>query len=413
MTPIPRDPRALPFRVGTMTDGVHVGWLRGPRSIGDVAVVAAMVVSGQVLLQLIGRIVPSAVRYPGPWVPTATEDTGVYVSAAMRLPQLEPHLWTKSFYIGLIRADDALGLQGWGLLAIQSLLLVAAGLALLKYVEPRWGRRAGLISAAVLVLNPNVTQWTKTIFTEAVFMPLMVLLALMLATSLERSWLRVPVLVLAGLSLAVRPNGFGAVLGVMVVVALSLRRWRGLSLTAGVILLAAVAVLSPAFQTPGGEENTLAARTYEGLVIWVSPDFVRMEMPPAADATDLSNSAVIRYAVEHPLAVASLGARRVFWEIVQVRPHYPTAVNVIVAVQMVAFLTLALIGVSGSRRDPLTMSISGVSVGLLLVIAATWAIAEGRFGWAMFATWSPWVGIGADVLLRRVRGGQRELPTTS
>jgi 4-amino-4-deoxy-L-arabinose transferase-like glycosyltransferase len=368
-----------------------------------------MVIAGQVLLQILGRVVPSAVRYPGPWVPTATEDTGVYLSAAAQLPQIEPNLWTKALYIWLIRLDHALGLGGWGLLAMQSLLLVAAGLALLRYVGSRWGRRAGLISVAVLVLNPNVTQWTKTIFTEAVFMPLMVLLVLLLATSLERPQLHLPALVVAGLSLAVRPNGFGALLGAVTVVALNLRRWRFLSLAAGAVLLAAAAVLSPAFQTPGGDENTLAARTYEGLVIWVSPDFVRTEMPPAADVTDLSNSAVIRYAVEHPLAVASLGARRIFWEIVQVRPHYPAAANILVTVQMMAFFGLAIVGLLRSRGHPITRSIVGVSLGLFLVIAATWAIAEGRFGWAVFATWSPWVGIGADDMLRRARRGTSDL----
>lgn len=390
-----------------------MGGERGLRWVSDLAAVTAMVVVGQVFLQVIGRVVPSAVRYPGPWIPTATEDTGVYLSAAMRWPHIEPHLWTKSIYIGLIRVDDALGLAGWGLVAFQTLLLVGAGLALVQYVGHRWGRRAGLMSAAVLVLNPNVTQWTKTIFTEAAFMPLMVLLVLMLAASLERSRLRVPVLMLAGLSLAVRPNGFGAALGVMAVVALGFRRRRVLSLIAGTALLMSVAILSPAFQTPGGEENTLAARTYEGLVIWVSPDFVRSEMPPAADVTDLSNSAVVRYAVQHPLAVASLGIRRIFWEIVQVRPHYPASVNVLVAFQMIVFFVLATVGVLRSSSHPLTRSISGVSIGLFLVIAATWAIAEGRFGWAVFATWSPWVGIGADGLLRRVWGGRSELASRS
>jgi 4-amino-4-deoxy-L-arabinose transferase-like glycosyltransferase len=301
----------------------------------------------------------------------------------------------------------ALGLGGWGLLAVQVLLLGLAALLLLRYVDHRWGRRAAILSAAALTLNPSIAQWSRTIFVEPVFIPLMVILVVVLARAVEQPRARPAAVGLALLSIVVRPNGIGAALGASAVVVSTFRRARLVSFLGAAIVLGAIAVLSPAFQSPGGDENTLAARTYEGLVIWVDPDFVRIPMPPPADATDLRNTAVVRYAIEHPGAVLRLGGERVLAELTQVRAHYPAPVNRIIAVQMSVLFVLAGAGLARAARDPITRSILGVSAGLLLVIASTWAIAEGRFGWAMFATWSPWVGIGADTVWSRVRGPRR------
>jgi len=115
----------------------------------------------------------------------------------------------------------------------------------------------------------------------------------------------------------------------------------------------------------------------------------------------VSNRGLIRYAASNPLPVARLGLLRIWWELVQVRPHYPLAVNGVVGLQMVLFYGLAALGLRRNRSPTLTHVTSAMTVGLLLVIGATWAIAEGRFGWAILAMWSPLVGIGAETLMQR------------
>ena len=372
------------------------GW----RSIAsDGGVVLGLVVLGQVLIQGLGRLAPSVVRFPGAWVPTSAPDTEGYLLAAANLPSLEAHHVTKLAYLGLLRLDQALALQGWGVVAIHVLMLVAGGTVLLRYLLARWTRRVGLIGVAVLVLNPNITQWTKVLLTESVFMALLVIIVVLLASERRRSILGGAFLgVLAAL---VRPNGIGALLGVSAVVASRMPRARLVTFLVASSAIAVTVVATPAFQSPGGSENTLAARTYEGLVIWAEPHDVRITMPTSSTPDDLTNTAVIRYAMEHPVAVAELGVRRIVAELTQVRPHYPMVVNVIIAMQMVVFFSLASIGLVRARRDPITPSILAVSAGLLLAIAGTWAIAEGRFGWAMFATWSPWVAIGAEAVWSR------------
>lgn len=369
----------------------------------DLATVIGLVVLGQVLIQVLGRLAPALVRYPGPWGPTPAPDTRVYVSAAERLPSLDPSLTTKLAYVALVRLDQSLGAQGWSLVGLQLVLLGLAAWTLLRYVGPRWGQRAGVLSAAALVLNPHVTQWTRTILTDPVFMPLLVVLVILLAVSAERPGWTPLTVGLALLIVLVRPNGLGAALGAAVILVTRLPRGRVPALLATFAMVALLVVTTPAFQSPGGDVNTLANRTYEGLVVWAEPNDVTIGMPAPDDPSDLSNAAMIRYAVQHPVAVAALGVRRVVAEITQVRGHYPRVVNVIVGVQMALFLLLAIAGAVRARRDPINRSIIAVSAGLFLVIAATWAIAEGRFGWAAFATWSPWIGIGSDALLSRIR----------
>gem|GEM_PF-1343463 len=371
----------------------------------DGVVVAILVASGQILLQALGRAVPGAVRFPSAWVPTATPDTGGYLAAAVDLPEVAAEQVTKLVTIVLLRIDLELGLGGWGVVALHVLLLWLAGFALLRSVGGRWGRRAGVLSAAALVLNPQIAQWTRTLLTDPVFMPLVVLLVLLLATSAGRKMRTASALGLAGALVLVRPNGVGALLGALGILIARLHRARIATAALAVVTLAVVVVVSPVFQSPGGEENTLAARTYEGLVIWAAPNDVRIPMPDPADPDDLSNAAVVRYAFQHPVAVGELGIRRVVAEVTQIRPHYARGVNLVVGLQMALFALLALIGAVRARKDPLTPSILAVTAGLLLVVAGTWAIAEGRFGWAAFAAWSPWVGIGADRTLVRLRRG--------
>lgn len=380
----------------------------------DLLIVLALTVAGQLLIQMSGAFAPALVRYPGPWEPTVGADTLWYLRLAADLPAFEQASVTKLGYLGLLWIDTRLSLGGWGVVGVQSTLLLIAGLSLFRVVGARFGPRAGMLAAGVLLLNPQVTQWTKVLLIEGVFIPSMVILVVLLARAEVVRSLRPIALAFAAASVLIRPNGVGAVLGT--VGALAMQRDRGrrvVPFLLGTIAVVLIVVLTPVFATPGGDEDTIAARTYGGLVIWVAPDHVTIPMPPPGDASDLSNVAAVRYAAEHPIAVARLAAQRVFWELVQVRPHYPTIVNVVLGLQMGFVFALALIGARRMRDDALTRSTRWVSVGLLLVVAGTWAVAEGRFGWAMLATWSPWIGVGADSLLERrlTRAGPRPTGT--
>ena len=380
------------------------------RSVRAVALrVAALATIGQIGVQVLGAVVPNAVRYPGTWGPVLAPDSKGYLSAAAALPEMKPEQMTKILYLVLLRIDQGLSLGGWGVVALQFLVLVLAATVMASFVDQHFGRRAALLSASVLVLNPQITQWVRAILTDSLFMSLMVALSVVLARAIvnrgsvnRRS--AVLLLLLSMTAVMLRPNGLGAAVGVAAVSIWGLKRHRLLVATAAVVALASVVILSPSLQTPGGQENTLAARTYQGLVIWMGEDDVTIPMPAPEDEGDITNAALLRYVLSYPVAVARLGSLRIWWELVQVRPHYPTLVNVLVGAQMFIFYALSAVGVRAFRRYGLNTAVLSLTAGLLLVVAGTWAIAEGRFGWAALAMWSPWVGLGADRVLVRVRG---------
>lgn len=373
---------------------------RAPLIVGALALTLA----GQVLLQVAGRLLPGAVRFPGPWVPTPTPDTSVLFAIASGLPDLKAENVTKVAYVIVLRLDAAIGLGGWGAIILQLLVLGLAAATMATYVGARYGHRAGLLAAAALTLNPQVAQWVKTMLTDSLFISLMVLLVLSLARSIDREAPLGPVLLLASVAVLLRPNGLGAAVGVLFVIIASMRRRRVAAALLAMASIIAVVLFSPVFVTPGGDENTLAARTYDGLVVWADPYDVSTTMPRPVDPDDLSNTALLRYAVTNPLPVLGLGLRRVGWELIQVRGHYPRSANVVTALLVAGVVLLTLLGRREARGSSINRAIAAVSVGLALVIAATWAIAEGRFGWAVMATWSPLVGIGLDRLLDGPRG---------
>ncbi len=381
-------------REGSRAEGGPTRWLGR---------VAALVLIGQVGVHTLGRIAPGFVRFPGIFGPVLSPDSKGYLQAAAELPALRTEYLTKTLYILLLRFDQELSLGGWGVVLLQLVMLALAGAAMASLVARHHGDRAAVLAAAVLVMNPQISQWVQVIHTDSLFISLSVVLAIVLARFLELRTSPLLPLLLGAALVFLRPNGLGALVGVIVVVILRMRRFRAVTAFVSIAVVATVLLLAPGFQTPGGEENSLAARTYEGLVIWMGESDVRITMPTPAQPDDLTNAGLVRYAATHPLAVLRLGLLRVGWELIQIRPHYPTAVNGIVALQMLMLTVLALIGLRGSVRASLGPAVLALSAGLLLVIAGTWAVAEGRFGWAVLAMWSPWIGIGADALLERLR----------
>jgi ABC-type proline/glycine betaine transport system permease subunit len=101
--------------------------------------------------------------------------------------------------------------------------------------------------------------------------------------------------------------------------------------------------------------------------------------------------------------MAELGARRVWWELKQVRPWYSRGLNAFTGVSMSSFYILAAIGAWKSRNSTLTLVVAGITIPFMGLIALTWAIWEGRFGWWFLVLWTAWAGIGAQRILQLAR----------
>lgn len=155
-----------------------------------------------------------------------------------------------------------------------------------------------------------------------------------------------------------------------------------------------LAVVSPSLTASHGD---FASETWSGTVVHGVPE-ISIAMPEPTNL-DSSNTALVGYALNHPVDVLRLGTTRVWWEMKQMRPWYSSELNFFLAVSMSALHSLALVGAWSMRRSQLHLIVISISVPFVMVIASTWAIWEGRFGWWFLVLWTVWAGIGVNKLI--------------
>ena len=385
-----------------------------------IAAVLALAVLGQALLVLIGEVAPDLVRFTGIG-PKIAPDTRGYLNAAAMLPEIEAEWWGKILYVFLLRLGMVLGSAEWFAVLAQFLLAWSAGVALVNLGHRINHPSAGWISAAVWLLNPQTAQWTSAVLTDSAFMSMMVLALWASHRAIREPSRWAAAFTWAVLVALIRPNGILAVASVG-----ALRAWaRGVDrrptrsslllrscatvAIASVVLL--VLGLSPAHRSgTGGPADHPLERLVAGEVVWGEEDWSRT-MPPAAD-DERSLPALVRYAASVPLETLDVGIRRIGVEFIQVRPHYPRPVNVLVGGTMLAYLAAAVLGALTPAGRTLRRPVAMLVIPMLAGIGATWASPEGRFGWAFLVLLAPWVGIGLDRSTAWFRG-PRQAPRSA
>ncbi len=327
-----------------------------------------------------------------------------YLSIAQRFPSLSASEWPYGGYVILLRLGMLTGSAAWFAVAIQCIAAGAAGGALLSLGRRFSGSIAGWIAAATYLLHPLVAQWTRYVLTESLFYSGVIAVAWLLVRVIDLDrpfwW---PLWLTVAVTASMRPNGIFLIGAAVSIIAIARRRGTLKMLPIVILIWSCVLVLATLSSPFAGaaEENRIGPRTWSGDVVWNVPE-ERIEMPQPS-VRDTSNSAFIGYAIEHPVDVALLGARRVWWELKQVRPWYSQELNAFTAITMATFYLLAAVGAWTSRRSSLTLVVTGLSLPFMALIGVTWAIWEGRFGWWFLVVWTTWVGIGAERLMEVIR----------
>lgn len=326
-----------------------------------------------------------------------------YLAIARRFPSLLTSEWTYVGYVTVLRFGSLLGSAPWFAVVVQCLAAMCGGAALLSLGRRFSGDLAGWVAATIYLLHPLVAQWTRYLLTESLFYSGVILVAwcLVRAIDLRRlAWF--PLWLTTTIVTLMRPNGILLIGATITVGALAVQgrvafRRSLVVLAWGTIILIAT-VASP--YAGSADSNRIGPRTWTGDVVWNVPE-ERITMPQPADR-DPSNSAFIRYVLDHPIDMVNLGARRVWWELKQVRPWYSRELNAFTAASMSGFYLLAAVGAWASRRTTLTLVVSGITLPFIALIALTWAIWEGRFGWWFLVLWTVWAGVGAQWLVDQI-----------
>ena len=382
-------------------------------------VAACLLLVGQIFLVLVAPLT----RAQGTFaeivgVAILVPDSRSYLDVASQLPERIALPWMRMGYPTILAVADLIGDPLLITVLAQLGALLLAGAALHRALHTSAGGVAALIASSVLLVNPMVAQWGRILVTESLFFAgivgLMVLGRCLLDTELSRP----SALAFGAIALSMpllRANGIFVLFSALTLV--SIARFRGLTrwTTVGGLWLVLLLVLPSFLATVGPPaEGTIAAQLRAGVVI-EGTDHVRTTIPMPHDgrAEDESLSGAAAYALGNPVATAHLGIRRVTAEMLQVRRHYPTVVNVAFGIAMFLYLAAAFIGWMDSRGRRWRALVSVLALPLVVVTAATFASPEGRYGWAFLLPLAPLVGIGADRAVKETVGRMERRRRTS
>ncbi len=349
----------------------------------------------------IGQIV-TGLLFSLPFRPIQAPDSGYYLRAADNFPSsIDSSYIGYVGFVGLLRVGLALGSGPVFSVVTNSVGVILAALALLSLGRRYSSEIAGWSAATFYLLHPLINQWTRYVLTETLFFSGVVLTAYCLARAVDiERWSWGPLWLVAGLTFSIRPNGIVLLGAVITVLALSQRarlprRLTIVAATWATILL--LAVVSPSLSAVHGD---FGPETWKGTVVHGVPE-TSITMPEPSNF-DNSNRALVGYALSNPADISRLAVTRVWWEMKQVRPWYSSDLNLFLTVSMTSLYSLAALGAWSARKTRLNLIILGISVPFGAVIASTWAIWEGRFGWWFLVLWTVWAGIGVNRLLHPI-----------
>ena len=305
-----------------------------------------------------------------------------YLSGAERLLDGRPFVEKEASYLGyvaLVAACQWVGIGLPGVVAFQLLVAGVAALAIYDLGRQLGGRWAGLVTAGLLVGNPDIARWHSHVLTDSLYTSLVVLVVWSVHGAPRPGWrgygASVSILLLAAF---IRPNGwilFPVAALYWLGEAVPSRRKRWLA-SAGVLLLFAAGAALPAFRG-GIQQESPEVMLRRGEVIWNYPP-ARLRMPPDPVSSTGWVSA-LGYGLRHPVACARLALWRVGTELAHTRPFYSRRHNLLVLLFLTPLYLLALRGWLRSRRQPLARLAAWVILSHLLIVALTFADWDGRF----------------------------------
>lgn len=372
--------------------------------MADWSISLLLLVVGQVSLIALGplsRVGDPGAGTAGPGgIALLAPDSVGYLADARTWSAVASAPWPRWGYLALLRVGAVLGDAATVAIVVQLLATTAAGVLLLRIGRRLAGPIAGVTAAAVLLVNPMTAQWVRFVLTESLFYALAVTAVALAATRESGPPTDRSLLAVAAAAVVLRPTG-PLLAGAAVTLVLMARPWTAWRRGAAVVVLwavVAVALVAGTAATGPPAEGTFAAQLRGGVVVEGTPE-VRTTIPMPSAGGD----GALDYVVAEPLAAARLALTRVAVEVAQVRRHYPPVVNLALGAVILALAAMAALGLRDPRGRPLRIPTAVVLLPLVGVVAVTFAVPEGRYGWAGLVALAPAVGVGAAVALERLR----------
>jgi hypothetical protein len=323
-------------------------------------------------------------------------DSTFYFQSANSVLDLNSFERMYAGYIYLLHFSQIFFHSGLLMIIIQSLFVILAAYSLFSVTLEYGGILAAWISTSFYLVFPMLTQWTRYILTDSLFYS-MIIIAIRLVT-LKSGWVNFAILPLSTFLILIRPNGFLIASAVLTVFILNrtIIAWKRVVIII-LIWLFGFFLYTVLIGRGSAEESTIQIsifeKTLEGNVVYgVKELFYKMPTPSTGDRSDLS---YLKYFFDYPVDNIKIGLLRIYWELKQTRPWYSINLNIFISVSMISFYCLSAFSLFKIRERKLVTYIGIVTAPSVLLIALTWSIWEGRFGWWFLVSWIPLFGIGA------------------
>lgn len=269
------------------------------------------------------------------------------------------------------------------LIPFQLALGVVSCAALYSLGNRLGGPTAGLVSALLYAANPDVQAWNLYYLTDSVYISLLIGCVWFACACIERfgpsglSW----VALVGLLPAVVRPDGWAVTPAALITLGAtrvqSVRTKVGLSL--GLAVVVAFVLMNSSVTRRVIDQFLRVDHFADGTVVFTSEPW-RLSMPPDV--------------LDHPAAIATLAAARVFAEVVHVRPHYSLRHNALIVLYLLPTYVFLAIGLVRTRHGTLRTLVVLLALGHLTMVAFTWADWDGRFLLHFLPTLFPFAAAG-------------------
>jgi 4-amino-4-deoxy-L-arabinose transferase-like glycosyltransferase len=332
-------------------------------------------------------------------------DTDRYIGGADKLlAGIELHGREYQFigYMLFIAAIKLFELPVESIVFLQILFALLASFAIYDIVVSfTKSKFAALFSVALFVCNPFVVRWHLYILTESLYMSFVILslwaMLRLLNNATWRNYLLSAIIV--ALAALIRPNGWIIVPIYFICVVFSLKLKLKYKLVSSVVVLGLIFIIPAALS---GLKNSIQITTpidnlQQGITVWGHPE-LNIEMPQEPDMDSEDWTSGIKYVIRHPVAVIKLGAMRIYYTIVHVRPYNSDRYNLRVLLWILPAYFLSLISLIKIRKQGIIAVPLAIILGHLFVVAVSYAEHDSRFDVYILPIFYVFAGIGIKKL---------------
>jgi len=306
-------------------------------------------------------------------------------------------------YMLIIAFFKLLSLPDIAIITFQLLLAGFAAYALYRTVIIlTQSKLAAIFVLALFLCNPFIVRWHLYIATESIYTSMVILFFWRLVhmikmPSLKNYFFTAIALII---TMFIRPNGW-ILLPVFVALLIntfSLNKYIKsllivVNLVAFVFLMGAVGSFKNSIQITTPVQNL-----QEGITVWGHPE-LNLTMPQAHDIECADWVGGVEYIVRYPIASMKLGATRVGYIIIHVRPYHSTAYKLRVLFWILPAYFLCLFSLISLKRKPEIIAAILVIIAHFFVVAVSYAEHDSRFDVYVLPIFYVLAGVGLSNII--------------